>query len=79
MYTGPNVKYPYSCQISMKLEFPLQIFEKSSNVKFNYNSSSGSLVIPCGRTYGRIDRHDEANYRCEKRLKIKKSELLHVI
>jgi len=41
----------------MILEFSRQIFEKSSNMKFHENSSSGSGVVPCGRT----DRHDEAN------------------
>jgi hypothetical protein len=40
----------------MKLEYPLQIFEKQSNVKFHENRSSGSRVDPCGQT----DRHDEA-------------------
>ena len=39
-----------SCPILMKLEFPLQIFEKSSNFKFHENSFSGSRVVPCGRT-----------------------------
>ena len=49
----------YSCQILMKLEFSRQIFEKSSNIKFHKNPSSGSRVVPCGRT----DRHDVANSR----------------
>ena len=31
----------YSCQISIKLEFSKQIFEKFSNVKFHEISSSG--------------------------------------
>ena len=35
----------------MKLEFSRQIFEKSSNIKFHENPSSGSRVVPCGRTY----------------------------
>jgi len=34
----------------MELEFSQQIFEKSSNIKFNENPSSGSRVVPCGRT-----------------------------
>jgi hypothetical protein len=34
----------------MKLEFCRQIFEKYSNIKFNENPSSGSRVVPCGRT-----------------------------
>jgi hypothetical protein len=49
----------------MKLEFPRQIFEKYSNIKFQENPSDGSAV-PCGRT----DRHDERNSRfsefCER-------------
>jgi len=43
----------------MKLEFTRQISEKYSNTKFHENPSSGSRVVPCGRT----DRHDEANSR----------------
>jgi len=38
----------------MKLEFSPQIFEKSSNIKFQENPSSGSRDFPRGRT-------DEAN------------------
>ena len=34
----------------MKLEFSRQIFEKVSNIKFHQNPSSGSRVVPCGRT-----------------------------
>jgi len=41
----------------MKLEFSRQILEKSSKTKFHDNPSSGSRVVPCGRT----DRLDEAN------------------
>jgi len=41
----------------MKVEFSQQMFEKRSNIKFCENSSSGSRVVPCGRT----DRHDKAN------------------
>jgi len=47
----------------MKYEFSGNIFEKYLNIKFHENPSSGSLVVPCGRTDGRTDRHDEANYR----------------
>jgi len=50
----------------MKLEFYRHIVEKSSNIKFHENPSSGSRVVPCRRT----DRHDEANIRssqfCER-------------
>jgi hypothetical protein len=34
----------------MKLEFSRQIFEKYSNIKFHENPSSGSRVVPRGRT-----------------------------
>ena len=43
----------------MKIEFDEQVFEKVSNTKFHHNPSSGSRVVPCGRTA----RHDEANSR----------------
>jgi hypothetical protein len=39
----------------MKLEFSRQIFEKCLNIKFHENPSSGSGVVPCGRTDGRTD------------------------
>jgi hypothetical protein len=38
--------------ILMKVELSLQIFEKSLNVKFDENPSSGSRVFPRGRTDG---------------------------
>jgi hypothetical protein len=34
----------------MKLEFSRQIFEKSSNIRFHQNPSSGSRVVPCAQT-----------------------------
>jgi hypothetical protein len=34
----------------MKLVFSRQIYEKSYNIKFHENPSSGSGVVPCGRT-----------------------------
>ena len=40
----------FSCPILTKLEFSLHIFEKSSNIKFHKNPSSGSRVVLCGRT-----------------------------
>ena len=39
----------------MKLEFLRQIFEKSSNIKFHEDPSSGSQVIPRGRTDKRAE------------------------
>jgi hypothetical protein len=51
----------------MKLEISRQIFEKSADINFNQNTSSGREVVPCGRmdgrTNGKTDGHDEANSR----------------
>ena len=49
-YTGLNVSPLYSCPVLMKLEFYWQIFDKSSNIKFHENLSSGSRVVLCERT-----------------------------
>ena len=35
----------------------------SKNIKFRGNPFSGSRAVPCGRTDGQSDRHDEANSR----------------
>jgi hypothetical protein len=45
----------------MKLEFSRQIFEKYWITKFHESPSSGSRVVPFGRTHGQLCRHDEAN------------------
>jgi hypothetical protein len=45
----------YYCQILMKTEFSRQISEKFSNIKFHEDPSSGSRVVPCGRTDGHRD------------------------
>jgi hypothetical protein len=45
----------YSCQILINPEFSRQIFDKYSDMKFHEKPSSGSRVVPCGRT----DSHDE--------------------
>jgi len=60
MYIGPQVKYYYSCEILMKIEFSRQIFDKYRNIKCSENPYIGSRVVSCGRG-GRRDRHDEAN------------------
>jgi hypothetical protein len=41
----------------MKLEFSRRVFEKSLDIKFDENPSSGSRVVP----WVRKDAHDEAN------------------
>ena len=50
MYLGLHVQCPLFCPILMKLEFCRRNFEKSPNIKFHENPSSGSRVVPCGRT-----------------------------
>jgi len=47
----------------MKLEFAQQIFEKYSNIKIHENPSGRGRVVPCGRTSGHTERHDEVNSR----------------
>ena len=50
----------YFCRILMKLEFFRQIFEnKSLNIKFHKNLSSGSRVVACGETDRRTDRQTD--------------------
>jgi hypothetical protein len=60
----------HSCRVLMKLECSRQIFEKSSNIKFNKNLSSVRGIVPCGQIGRQTDRHDEANSRfshfCER-------------
>jgi hypothetical protein len=70
MYVSLHLKYRYSYHILMKLEFSRQICEEYSYIKFHKYLSSGSRVIPCGRTDVRTGRHDEAESRflqiCER-------------
>jgi hypothetical protein len=47
----PSRKVPVSLgQILIQLEFSRQIFEIYSNIKLRKQPSSGSRVVPCGRT-----------------------------
>ena len=61
-----NLTYPLFLSNCNKLEFSRQSFEKSSNIEFTQNPSSGSRVVPCWRMDGQTDRqretdgHDEA-------------------
>jgi hypothetical protein len=51
MYIGLHAKHRcYSYQILIQLEFSRQIFENFTNIKFHGNPTSGSRVVPCGRT-----------------------------
>jgi hypothetical protein len=48
-----NTRYYFG--ILMKLEFSRQIFEKSSDIKFHQNPSSGRRVVPCEQIDRRTD------------------------
>jgi hypothetical protein len=50
MYVSRNVKCRLFLSDLIKLEFVQQIFEKYSNIKFHENPSSGSRVVPSGKT-----------------------------
>jgi hypothetical protein len=45
----------FSFQVLMKLDFSRKNFEKYSNVNFRKSKSSGSGLVPCGRTGRRTD------------------------
>jgi len=45
----------YSCRMLKKLQFCQQILEECLNIKFRENPSSGSRIVPCGRTVGQTD------------------------
>jgi len=49
----------YSCHILIQPEFPRNILEKYSNIKFNQNLSSGSRVVLWWWTDGQTYRHEE--------------------
>jgi len=50
IYIGLRVKYPLFLSDFNETWISRQIFEKYSNMKFRKNPSSGSRVVPCGRT-----------------------------
>ena len=53
----------YTSQILMKFEFFSTYFRKTLKIKCHENTFSESLTLPCGRTDGRTDIHDEAKSR----------------
>jgi hypothetical protein len=55
----------------MKLKFSRQSFENHSNIKFHENPSSGSGVVPCGRTDGHGEAKSRLSQFCERALKVK--------
>jgi hypothetical protein len=54
-----SCKVPVILDILMKFEFSQQIFEKSLNIKFYENPSSGSGIVPCGQTDEERDRVED--------------------
>ena len=68
----------------MKIEFPRQILEKFSDIKFHENPFSGSRVVPCGwtdtltdgSTDRLTDREDEPNSRFSQFANAPKMEFL---
>jgi len=50
MHVGLQVKYRYSCSILITLGVSGQIFENYTYIKFHETLSTGSRVVPCGRT-----------------------------
>ena len=42
----------YSCEVLMELEYPREVFDKFSNIKFLVSPYSGCRVVPWGRTVG---------------------------
>jgi len=45
------------------LKFLDRVSRNIKQIEFQENSSCARRVVPCGRTGGRIDRHDESNSR----------------
>jgi hypothetical protein len=69
----------YSCRILIKLAFFLQIFEKKSLIiKFHQNPSSGSRIVPCGRTDGHEEGNSCSSQFCKRAYKQMVSFLKHV-
>ena len=63
MWKRLHVKYPlFFSNLNETWIFSTD-FRKCSHIKFHQNPSSGSGVVPCGRTDGKTDGHDEANSR----------------
>jgi len=58
MYAYLDISHPVFFSYWIKFAHPRQIFEKSSNTKFNEYPSSGSPAVPCEET----DTHDEAKF-----------------
>ena len=59
MYIGLHTNCPLFGQISMKLEFSGQIFDKSSHIKLHENPLYGSRIFLSGRTDGQRDRQTD--------------------
>ena len=54
-HKGLHVKYRLVFSAFLRFELPRQLLEKSSNIRFLENPSSGSRVVPYGQTEGQTD------------------------
>ena len=68
MYIGLHVKR--SLFLSGLNEFSRQIFGKYSNIRLYENPSSGSTVVPCGRTDGHDDANSHFSQFCKRAYKL---------
>jgi hypothetical protein len=50
VHGGTRTRMTFVLGIFKKLKRSRRFFENSSDIKFNQNPSSGSRVVPCGRT-----------------------------
>ena len=77
----------YCCRILMENKLSGQMFAKDPHIKFHENSSSGSRVVPCGRTDKETDRetdwlndwHEEANSRFSRFLRRRQTTGCHCL
>jgi len=65
MYVGRHVKYSYSFQILMKLEFSRQTFEKYWNIKFHDNALGGAELFNEDRRTDKDEAHSRFPHFCE--------------
>ena len=68
------------CQILMKRGSLDRFFEKSWNIEFHENPSSGSRVVPCGRTFGQTWRSEQSLFAIFRtRLQTSRGQILVIL
>jgi hypothetical protein len=73
MYIGLHVKYHlFLSDLNETSNFSAE-FGKYSNIKFHENPSSGSRVVPCGRTDRERQKDKQNHRRTEKRDEVNSS------